>query len=269
MLKEKFSDLDELFLNSSNQDTFFTCKKQQQTIDEFLILCLFLYKKQNKSDFQIKLLQLWSYFYTLSIHFSCLPTNYLKFSKLVQNYYMESFKIELNSHFVIRNQLPGFRYFLQCLLNNAAYPTEECFQTFLSAKELLIKEYRNVFLIFLKLDLLEKTNVKNLMVDFFWTLFDSLEFDEKIEIIQLLATSSKVKRKKDGSICSLYEKTSFNNDTVQFINKLSFDNFENIEVIFIIKHFFRVFERSIFNDLFIFGSFDNIIYKKIIKKINN
>lgn len=246
MLKESFSDLDVL-LNSSNQETFFTSKKQeQQTIDEFLILSLFLYKKQNKSDCQIKLLQLWSYFYTLSIHFSCLPTNYIKFSELVQNHYMESFKIELNSHFVIQNQLPGFRYFLQCLLNEAAYPTEECFKTFLSAKELLIKEYRNVFLIFLKLDSLEKTKLKNLMVDFFWTLFDSLEFDEKIEIIQLLATSSKIKRKKDGSICSLYEKISFNNETVLFINKLSFDNFENKEVFFIIKLFLEFSTDQIF-----------------------
>lgn len=212
---------------------------KNQTIDEYLSLCLHLYHKDVKIDQTTLTLQVWSYMYTIykSQSSNDITKIHLDFIDLIREHFKRQTSpgIDLDEHFIIRNRLPGYRLFLERLLTSDFTPLDESsfFATIESVNDLLISNYRMIFIFFQKLDNLETAiGAQHRMVEFFWTLFHSLKLNEKVEFIHLIETSSTtIRRERDGSISILYDRISFDNELVLAINKFSSENFENTEVL--------------------------------------
>lgn len=236
LIKESLSEIDNLDLNTE------ASLKSVNKISEYIKLCLFLYKAETNFEISVQIQEVWSYFFTLSKRLPNFPPafeNFLQLIQLIQQNFDKKFTMELDSNFIIQNRLPGHKFFLKTRLLNEEFFSENCLITLNSVKDLLINDYMNVYLVFLKIIDAPKSIKKQKIVEFYWSLFDALLFDEKLDLVNLIVTNLRFKLEKEESLSCLIDQKTFYYKLAVTINKLSSNDSENSEVLYCLKISFQ------------------------------
>ena len=199
--------------------------------DDYLKLATFLNKPRIRLNDPKKTTKIWAFSYVLSQMHNNSSRVLQDFSQLIREKCEAHLKSQLDQHFAIRNKLPGFQWFIKRLvLDDSALDD----QTLITLKNVpnSLADRQLVYFFLLKLNSQDKSNaLSSKSTSTFWDGFNALELDEKIKLIQLIQSNTKIKReKKDGSISCLFEENEFNNELTLLINKLSSNDFENMKV---------------------------------------
>lgn len=203
-----------------------------EKLNDYLKLTTFLNQPRIRLNDPKKTTKLWAFSYVLSQMRNNSSRILQDFSELIREKCEAHLKSQLDHHFAIRNKLPGFQWFIKRLvLDDSAALDEQTLVTLKNAPNSLA-DRQLVYFFLLKLNSQEKSSAISIKsTSTFWDGFNALELDEKIKLIQLIQSNTKIKReKKDGSISCLFEENEFNNELTLLINKLSSNDFENMKV---------------------------------------
>lgn len=209
------------------------------------------------------------------------------------NYFIEilkkKYKIELNDLFIIRHRLYGYETYLKDFIQNLSV-NNNFTQSDLETLKIISSELKDINSVYLILKIIDRQSDSKLsceLVDIFWSLFDILNIDQKINLIFMIYQLNEIRIKKTSIFC-LQEK-NFDNEFTVCLNQISatsdqdeivsFSNLIRNEILFqhnqiltniqLNKFSFQLKKLFFWLNKIFFINFKNLILKKVIVSFFN
>ena len=159
----------------------------------------------------------------------------LNFLNYIKNHIENKYQLRLDFHFVIRHQLYNYDSILnENILNNAMTKFDDkCLFTLKVAKGCLINA-DCLYSVLIILESINEPSLKDGLRELYWNIFERLNFRDKIKIVHNIYTRNEISKDKDNNevVCLIDE--SFGHDVILAINQLSSENYDDIQVIYIL-----------------------------------
>ncbi len=144
-----------------------------------------------------------------------------------------NYELEVGSNFIIRHRLFGFRQFIDRFMFDSNHDFTKTDLEILNLIKGELKDKRSVYFILKTLNRLHEINpiaeLKSETEDLFWSVFDQLSLDEKLDVITDAFTNHELLLNENSLSC-LFENQKFNNEFTIVINQLSAKNYDDVSV---------------------------------------
>ena len=155
----------------------------------------------------------------------------LDFLNYIKNQIENKYHLILDFHFVIRHELYKYESILnENILNNAIEKFDDkCLFTLKIAKDSLIN-IDCLYSVLVILESINEPNLKNGLRELYWSVFEKLNYKDKIKIVYEIYTRNEITKNKDNNEVACLIDLNFNNDVILAINQLSSENYDDVQV---------------------------------------